>query len=49
LFFEDCGKRAAAKAEQLARPGWRIHTVMAIAAYNLGDLEAAHRHADGSR
>src|SRR5690606_25384380 len=45
VMLEDA-RRAAQKAESLGATGWRVHSVVALASYYLGERQQAHQHAE---
>jgi hypothetical protein len=45
LMFEDA-RRAGLEAERLGAKGWRVHAVLALAAWYLGDTDEAHARAE---
>ena len=47
LMFEDA-QRVAREAEELGADGWRLHAVLALSSYYLGDLEEAHARAEAA-
>ena len=47
LMLEDA-QRMAQEAQQLGGKGWRVEATLAATAYELGDKEAAYRHAEAA-
>jgi len=47
VMYEDV-RSAANKAREQGAEGWRLNAVLAISNYNLGEIEAAHGHAEAA-